>query len=336
MMRDMAIQELDPARQHMKSIGLDPRLMTNTVIVAEALARGIGVEKSPKHPRRIVLSSLGSRHTWQAGGTTLNKPSAKRLVSYKEVTSRLLLNRGVNAPENAVFAPEDLDRAWAWGKKLLPLVIKPKDENQGRDVVVGVATYEEFAAGFTHVANGRTSLLVEEFHQGLEHRCLTIDNRLVAVTRRRPASVLGDGESTIEQLVTEKNTQRWGIHKQLKLDGEALQHLAKSGLTTKSVPAEDQRTYLLATSNIHRGGDAIDATDELSPIEIEQVEKAAGQFPGLRLGALDVLLSRGDAEGELSVLEVNANPMITMHHLPWEGQPRDVAGAILTAMFPHT
>lgn len=332
----MTIDDLAPARRHMKSLGLDPRLLTNTVIVAEALTRGIEVTKSPHHPRRVVLSAQGRRHTWQAGGTSLNRPSAKRIVSYKEVTSRLLLNRGIDAPQNAVFAPEDRDRAWAWGKKLLPLVIKPKDENQGRDVVVGVETYEQFSRAFERVAAHRTGVLVEEYHRGLEHRCLTIDNRLVAVTRRRPASVSGDGESTVEQLVAAKNTQRSGIHKKLKLDDDAHQHLARSGFSSTSVPSEGERVYLLATSNIHRGGDAIDATDDLSASEVGQVEKAAAQFPGLRLGALDVLLDRNETDTALSVLEVNANPMITMHHMPWEGQARDAAGAIISAMFPRS
>lgn len=186
------------------------------------------------------------------------------------------------------------------------------------------------------MAENRTSLLVEQFHTGIEHRCLTVDNKLVAVTRRRPASVLGDGVHSIDELVAEKNKRRRNIHQKLKLDPEAVQYLGRRGFTPASVPSDGERIYLLGASNIHRGGDAIDATDDLSADEIAQVEKAAAQFPGLRLGALDVLLPRDGAKGPLSILEVNANPMISMHHLPWEGQPRNVAGVILEAMFPQT
>lgn len=335
-MTSSPILDLAPAQEYLISIGMKPRPYANAVMVAEALERGIKVARSTKNSKRMILSSEGQRFTWTSGVSSINTASARRLVSYKEVTSRLLLNRSINAPENAVFAPEDAERAWSWGKKLLPLVIKPKDENKGTDVIVGVETYDQFIEAFHRVAENRSSLLVEQFHTGVEHRCLTVDNKLVAVTRRRPASVLADGTHTIEELITEKNRHRRNIHQRLKLDPEAIQYLGRNGFTPASVPEDGQRVYLLGASNIHRGGDAIDATDELTAEEVAQVEKAAAQFPGLRLGALDVLLPREGTTGPLSILEVNANPMISMHHLPWEGEPRNVAGAILEAMFPQT
>lgn len=330
------VRELEPAQDFMRIIGLKPRPYANAVMVAEALNRGIKVTHSTKKAQRIILSFAGKRYTWSSGASSLNAPSARRLVSYKEVTSRLLLNRGINAPENAVFTPEDAERAWAWGMKLMPLVIKPKDENKGTDVIVGVETHQQFVEAFQQVARNRSSLLVEQFQTGVEHRCLTVDNQLIAVTRRRPASVHGDGRSTIEELITAKNKRRRNIHQKLKLNPAAFDYLKRNGFTPSAVPAEGERVYLLGASNIHRGGDAIDATDNLTPDEVAQVEKAAAQFPGLRLGALDVLLPRDGDTGALSILEVNANPMISMHHLPWEGRARNVAGAILDAMFPQT
>lgn len=334
-MTSSPILDLAPAQEYLISIGMKPRPYANAVMVSEALERGIKVARSTKNSKRMILSFEGQRFTWTSGVSSINTVSARRLVSYKEVTSRLLLNRGINAPENAVFAPEDAERAWSWGKKLLPLVIKPKDENKGTDVIVGVETYDQFIEAFHRVAENRSSLLVEQFHTGVEHRCLTVDNKLVAVTRRRPASVLGNSTHTIEELIAEKNKHRRNIHQRLKLGPETIQYLDRNGFTPASVPKDGERVYLLGASNIHRGGDAIDATDELSAEEVARVEKAAAQFPGLRLGALDVLLPRGGATGPLSILEVNANPMISMHHLPWEGEPRNVAGAILEAMFPQ-
>jgi cyanophycin synthetase len=124
------------------------------------------------------------------------------------------------------------------------------------------------------------------------------------------------------------------MHKQLPLDDEVSAYLARHGHSADSVPAADERVYLTGASNIHRGGDALDATDELTPAEVELAQEASKQIPGLRLAALDLLLPRREGDGDPLVLEVNANPMISMHHLPWEGTPRNAAGAILAAMFP--
>lgn len=328
------VSDLSAASEHLRSIGRAGKNWTNAVLVAEALRQGVEVTADPKRPKRIMLRHGGASFWWGNGVTSLNTLGARRIVSYKEVTSRLLLNRQLSAPVNAVFDPADAPRAWAWGEALRPLVIKPHNGNQGTDVFVGITDREEFVETFTRVGRDHGSVLVEQFHSGVEHRCLVLDHRLIAVTRRRPASVLGDGTSSITQLVEAKNADRGLMHKQLPLDEEASAYLARHGHSADSVPATDERVYLTGASNIHRGGDALDATDELTAAEVDLAQEASKQIPGLRLAALDLLLPRRDGDGAPLVLEINANPMISMHHLPWEGAPRNAAGAILAAMFP--
>src|SRR5699024_8227660 len=74
------------------------------------------------------------------------------------------------------------------------------------------------------------------------------------------------------------------------------------------------RVYLRLTSNIHTGGDALDATDELAPEEREMIERAARSIPGLRIAGFDVLLPREDQEEDTSasILEINANRLFTV------------------------
>lgn len=163
-----------------------------------------------------------------------------------------------------------------------------------------------------------------------------VENRLVAVTRRRPASVLGNGSSNIEQLVTLKNKGRGRVHAALVLDSKSLGALAKAGYTPESVPLADERVYLRGTSNISTGGDAIDATDEITGAERDIIESAARAIPDLRMAGFDVLLPPRDnpAQSPPMIIEINAGPMISMHHFPAEGQPRDVSKVILETMFP--
>lgn len=308
---------------------------SNTLVVAEALNRGIEVSAVKRHPR-IVLRHGTRRYRWSRGRTTFNTPLARTLGQYKDVQSRLFLNKGIIAPENAVFSLNQATRAWAWAQSLGKLVVKPHDGLQGREVHVGITTWDEFEEAFNRVAIARGKVLVEKFHLGTEHRCLVVKGKLIAATRRRPASVLGDGDSTIEQLVATKNTSRGLIHVPLKLGAIELGYLGKHNLTPRSVPKTGERIYLTGTSNIHTGGDAIDATDEISREEREMVEKAVRSVPGLNVVGMDVLLPRSDGDSEPTIIEINANPMITMHHFPAEGTPRNVASAIMDAMFPAT
>lgn len=331
------MDKLARAEQHLMGLGYAKRSHTNLVFVAEALERNLEVKRTPSG-RSIEVRYKGRSRYWKGGTTNHNSHLAKKIVHFKDVCNRHLRNHGVNAPENAVFGATEVERAWHWAHPLGQLVVKPHNGIQGRNVHVGIETYEEFETAFENVARSRGRVLVEQFHAGIEHRCLVVDGAVVAVTARRPASILGDGQSTIEELVESKNEDRGRIHTPLELGATELQVLKKVEYQPKSIPPEGERVYLRLTSNIHTGGDALDATDELAPEEQEMIERAARSIPGLRIAGFDVLLPREDQEEEVSasILEINANPMISMHHFPWEGAPRDVASAVLDSMFPNS
>lgn len=177
---------------------------------------------------------------------------------------------------------------------------------------------------------------MEEFRSGSEYRFLTVGNRVVAVALRRPAHVVGNGRKTVQRLVREKNEQRWRApsHKRLRLSEQEQDQLQKQGLTITSVPRHGQVVKLRTTSNIHTGGDAVDVTREIAPIHIEAVEAAARALPGGAVLGFDVLIPESSDVGRIGIIKINTGPMISMHHLPWEGESRNVAEAIVQAMFP--
>ena len=207
----------------------------------------------------------------------------------------------------------------------------------GKNVHVGVEDRDHFLNAFYDVAKAfRGRVLVEKMYSGTEHRCFVVNGKLVGATRRRPASVVGDGSATIEELVANKNLSRGRIHIPIKLDEGALSLLRKNGRGLESVPALGERVNLRLASNLHLGGDAIDATEELSEDEVAVAESAARAIPGCRSVGMDLLLPRDGEESDVRVLEINTDPMVSMHHFPHEGQPRNVAGAIIDGMFPST
>ncbi|WP_258933845.1 hypothetical protein [Nesterenkonia pannonica] len=122
------------------------------------------------------------------------------------------------------------------GPLRLPLVVKPFNASQGRGVHIGIETRERFIEAFTSVGEQYGEVLVENFLPGTEHRALVVDNSLVAVTRRVPAHVVGDGASTVEELIAAKNRRRGLIHKPLRTDDSARANLQQDGLSPASVP----------------------------------------------------------------------------------------------------
>lgn len=303
-------------------------------MAAEALSRGIDVGRRGES-LRIALEHAGRRHTWNRGNTSLNSVMSRRVTTDKSVTTRYLTGRGFRTPDNAVFRADEAERAWAWGSSLGRLVVKPLDGIQGRHVHVDLQDYSEFLSAFDDVAQGSHRVIVEEYCQGRERRFLVVDNVCLAMMNRRPASVLGDGWRSVRELVEDKNRDRGLIHQPLVIDEAAMQVLHNGGLTPDSVPGAGQRAFLRRIVNVHAGADAVDETDLMTEEHRGVVEAAAQSIPGLRLAGFDVLLPEDHGEAPV-VLEINANPMIALHHFPWEGQIRDVAGAIIDAMFPDT
>ena len=64
---------------------------------------------------------------------------------------------------------------------------------------------EDALTAFTEAKEISRLVIVEKYITGEDHRLLVIDNKLVAAAKRTPAHVIGDGKSTIQQLVDEVN-----------------------------------------------------------------------------------------------------------------------------------
>lgn len=309
--------------------------MTNSLIADRAMARNI--ELSPDGQQRLTMDVAGTTRWFNGAKSNLNTALARRCALHKDVTSRMLRSYKLNAPENAVFSPGESERAWAWAQPILPLVVKPNSGGSGEAVYLDIKDKESFDAAFEAVSQVAREVLVEQFLQGEEHRVLMVYGKVAAAARRMPAHVIGDGRSSVATLIEAKNRERVRsenpTHFELLADEVTVLELRRQELSLGSVVDEGAYVWLRSNSNVHSGGDGVDATDELLPAEIEMAERSMRAIPGLRLAGLDMLLPRNGKGTEPYILEINSSPQISGHHFPWYGQERDVAGLLLDSMF---
>jgi cyanophycin synthetase len=277
----------------------------------------------------------------QATVTSRTPHIAVELASDKEETNRILANLGLPVPRQRLVQRAD-DAVAAAERIGYPVVVKPYNANHGRGISIHLSSPEQVHTAFEVAREHSRSVIVESFITGDDHRMLVINGELVAVARRVPGHVVGDGVRTIEQLVEEVNQDpRRGIgHEKvltrLVFDHQAETMMARKGYTQESIPPEGERVFLRSTGNLSTGGTATDMTDLVHPDNAEMAVRAVKAI-GLDVGGVDFLTtditeSYKDIGG--AICEVNAAPGFRMHMAPSEGRARDVGGPVMDMLFP--
>jgi cyanophycin synthetase len=279
----------------------------------------------------------------QATITSETKHIAVEISCDKEDTHNLLNDLGLPVPQQImVYSVKQALRA---ARRIGgPVVLKPLNANHGRGVTIDLSDDDEIEAAFIEAQRFGTSkaVLVESYLTGFDHRMLVVNNELVAVAKRVPGHVIGDGVSTIQQLVDMVNLDpRRGIgHEKvltrLELDNQALRLMEEVGFDENTILDDDHLFYLRSTANLSTGGTAIDVTDIVHPDNRDMAIRAIKAI-GLDIGGVDFLTDDiGKSYKEIGggICECNAAPGFRMHVAPSEGQARDVSGKVMDMLFP--
>ena len=311
-------------------------------IVDEAVSRDIPWIRLNQHS----LVQLGQGvHAKRIRATMTSDTSsiAVDIASDKDLTTTLLGAAGLPVPKQG--AVRTADSAVQVASRIgYPVVVKPLDGNHGRGVCLNLQSEEDVrrAFGVAEEQSRRGVVIVESHVTGKDYRCLIIGGRMVAIAERVPASVTGDGTTTVEGLVDLTNADpRRGVgHEKvltrIKVDAAALEVLAAQGHTLDSVPAEGETVRLALTGNMSTGGISIDRTFEAHPENVEIAEEAA-QMVGLDIAGIDFIcpdITEPVRETGGAICEVNAAPGFRMHTHPTIGEPQFIAKPVVDMLFP--
>lgn len=317
------------------------RLGPSTEAIYQA-ARSRGIPVSRIGQENLLALGWGCRQ--QRMWTTISGKTgmlATDLACDKDLTKQILADAGLPVPEGQVV--ETAEQAVQAMREIgVPVVIKPLGGNQGKGVTLEIHQAAEAERAFAIASEFDDRMVVEQFIPGRQYRLCVVNGKLIAAAERIPAYVLGDGQSTIQQLVEQVNRdpQRGDGHEKpltkIKIDSVALITLSRQGLTPASVPAAGRTVYIRENANLSTGGTAVDVTDIVHPETARMAERAA-RLIGLDIAGVDLVstdITRPLRESGM-IIEINAAPGIRMHHYPAAGKPRDVAAAIIDYLFPH-
>lgn len=319
--------------------------LSTQILLFDAIQQGFHIDLLDRQEQLIRLTYDSQQEIIHLGNITrLDSMISYDVMENKEVAKEIVKEAGFTVPSSVSYqslaaAQKDIlhfvDR---------PLVVKPKSTNMG----LGIAVFphgqkeEVLQRALKEAFRHDDTVLLEAFMPGEEYRFFVLQGEALAVLKRRPANVEGDGQHTIQELVASKNKDpkrgkdhRTPLEKIKCGEAEALT-LADQGLTFKSVPAAGQIVYLRENSNISTGGESIAVTDTIDPSYRKLAEEMAAALE-VQVTGIDLLIPNAKEPAQAdnyAFIEANYNPMMMMHIFPAQGRGVRLTKYLLKALFP--
>lgn len=310
------------------------------LILAEAMRRGIPWRRVS--PRDMTVRLGYGVHQRLLRETLIHGQSklANDIATDKHVSHDMLAVAGIPVPRQ--FRVDDVEAARQAAKVIgYPVVIKPARTDGGTAVHVDIHSEAALAPAFAD-ARRHGPVLVEQQIEGSDFRVLVLGSKMLAATRRRPASVVGDGRTSVAELIKQENRNprrgegyvatrlQW-----IEIDQDLINQLANQGLGLQTVPASGAVVQLHGAANISKGGVPEDVTAQVHPDNRAMLVRAA-RILGLEMAGVDFLsrdISRSYKEIGGAICEVNPIPGLRVH-IAAAGSP-DVISPVVDHLFPN-
>jgi D-alanine-D-alanine ligase-like ATP-grasp enzyme/acylphosphatase len=314
---------------------LGPNGTKGHLLEREALALGLSTTRFSKGAF-VATDNVHDPLVFKWSRSPLSSAASLALCTHKEATRMRLRRAGVPVPRGRTFTNGDYGAARAFAERIgYPVVVKPAMGVRGIGVVANIQDQRELDLAFRQLEDsklGSQDFIVEKHITGRDYRIVVVGDEVIAAILREPASVVGDGQHSVAELLIRKNLVRrlnphlWG--RPIKYDDAARYQLERAGLALDSVPATGRQVMLSNSCSLSQGGDSIDVLDELHPSIKDACVQAVKAVPGLAFCGVDFLLedhTRPIEDQQAGICELNAHAAIGNCEYPLYGQPREVA-----------
>lgn len=310
--------------------------------IKKAIDLGVDVHFYKNHRKLIRLSCKGKTVYANENKPPLSAQMGRFTIS-KKVTKTILNENNISVPRgiSAKTAKEAIKKMK--NEKLqYPLILKPIDGSLAKGITWNITSQKELRAAVHFLKEEqkkykfmkRSRFLVEEMFFGDEYRVLVLKNKVISCVKKIPATVIGDGKSTIQELIKKQNKKRLKGY-EIKLDKEAKQSIEKAGFTMGSVLPESHNLRLRNDMMLFNGGRSVDCTDMINQSLQKDCVRAV-QSLGLEFGGIDLLSKDITKSKNYTIIEINRNPVYVINEKPLvEGKGVDVSHLILQEVFPQ-
>lgn len=264
----------------------------------------------------------GKRSYFRYNTLDLNPVGASDISKDKDYAAYFMQRMGYPVARGKAFysnehcenigSKRNMDAAYRYAQRIgFPLIVKPNSGSQGEDVAL-VHTARDFYRAMRAVFRHDKIALVQKYVSGRDYRIVVLDDKVISAYERIPLNIVGDGRSTIAQLLKRKSKQFVASGRDTRVDlrdPRIKSKLKYQGRTLISVAQKGERVFLLDNANLSSGGDALDVTDEVHA-GFKKLSIKLTRDMGLRFCGVDLMVE-GDIHEKprkYVILETNAAP----------------------------
>lgn len=328
--------------------GYENMELSTQMILFDAIQMGLHVEILDEEDQFLKLW-YGDHVEYIKNGNMTSKDNyiIPLAMANKVVTKKILDQAGFPVPAGAEFSHKEDALRYYGQVASSAIVVKPKSTNFGLGISIfqEPASLADYEKALDIAFSEDSHVLVEEFVAGTEYRFFILDGKCEAVLLRVAANVVGDGSSTIRELVEQKNQDplRGRDHRSpleiINLGDIELLMLEQQGYTPDTVLPEGVQAFLRGNSNISTGGDSIDMTDQMDETYKQLAADMATAMGAWACGVDLIIPDRtkpaSKEEPNCTCIELNFNPAMYLHTYTYAGPGQSITPKILRKLFPE-
>ncbi len=294
----------------------------------------------PLSQGNLVILGHGTRQRriWTAE-TDRTSAIAESIASDKDLAKQLIAPCGIPVPEGQLI--RTADAAVAAAEEIgYPVVVKPGEASRGEAVFLDLADAAAVRVAFAAAREVDSTVIVEKYIEGEEHRLLVVGDKVVAATRAEAFRVTGNGRDSLHDLLNaalnrladaaEPSVMPLTIEDFDDFPTVRLA-LSRQNLTFDAVPAVNQVVVLPRHAKI-----GVDVLAAVHPSIAAQATLAA-RVVGLDIAGVDIVvrdISKPLAAQGGALIEVNAGPALPTHLARGANGSHPVGDAIVRHLFP--
>tara|TARA_R110001583_G_scaffold51161_11_gene159777 strand:+ start:8092 stop:8997 length:906 start_codon:yes stop_codon:yes gene_type:complete len=271
--------------------------------------------------------------TFMDGCSNYNSLKVRKSCRSKEQARNKFQQGGISHAQGLIFF--NPFKAIKFAKEHgFPLVIKPNVSGFSRGSHFPIRNYNELWKAIFFAKCWWPFTVVEKYLQGHNYRVVVANGKIMSVLERYAPFVIGDGHSTIDQLIDAENKIReeMGLYPcmyPLQKGAQTTTFLKKSGYNLQTVPAENENVTLFYRISLAPGG-VVEVIDKsLLPEANQTLFKDVLKLFDANILGIDVIMEKGidvdHSEQKFIFLEVNSRPYLKMHGYPRYGQAEDLS-----------